>query len=124
MERDPHQILEGIAISCYAIGAQTAYIYIRGEFRLAAKILEQAIVDAYQAGHLGSDIYGSGVTVNVSVHAGAGAYICGEEPRCSNRWKANGGNPGPSRRSRPRTGSTRNPRWSITWKRWRTSPIS
>ena len=79
MERDPHQILEGIAISCYAIGAQMAYIYIRGEFRLATKILERAIVEANQAGHLGSDIHGSGVTVHVYVHVGAGAYICGEE---------------------------------------------
>ena len=79
MERDPHQILEGIAISCYAIGAQMAYIYIRGEFRLATKILERAIAEANQAGHLGSDIYGSGVTVHVYMHVGAGAYICGEE---------------------------------------------
>ncbi len=79
MERDPHQILEGMAIACYAIGAHIAYIYIRGEFRLAAKILERAIADAGQAGHLGADIYGSGVTVTIHVHAGAGAYICGEE---------------------------------------------
>ena len=79
MERDPHQILEGMAIACYAIGAHIAYIYIRGEFRLAANILERAIADAGQAGHLGADIYGSGVTVTIHVHAGAGAYICGEE---------------------------------------------
>lgn len=79
MERDPHQVLEGIAIACYAIGAQTAYIYIRGEFRLGAKILERAIAEAREAGHLGSDVYGSGVTIQIYVHAGAGAYICGEE---------------------------------------------
>ena len=79
MERDPHQVLEGMAIACYAIGARTAYIYIRGEFRLGATILEHAIAEAGQAGHIGADIYGSGVTVNIHVHAGAGAYICGEE---------------------------------------------
>ena len=79
MERDPHQVLEGIAIACYAIGAQTAYIYIRGEFRLGAKILERAIAEAREAGHVGSDVYGSGVTIQIYVHAGAGAYICGEE---------------------------------------------
>lgn len=79
MERDPHQVLEGIAIACYTIGAQTAYIYIRGEFRLAAKILDRAIQEAKQAGYLGAKILGSDVTVNIYVHAGAGAYICGEE---------------------------------------------
>ncbi len=79
MERDPHQMLEGMAITCYAIGAETSYIYIRGEFRLGAKILERAIEEAKQAGHLGSNVYGSGVTINIYVHAGAGAYICGEE---------------------------------------------
>lgn len=79
MERDPHQMLEGMAITCYAIGAETSYIYIRGEFRLGTQILERAIEEAKQAGHLGSNVYGSGVTINIYVHAGAGAYICGEE---------------------------------------------
>ncbi len=79
MERDPHQVLEGMAITCYTIGAETGYIYIRGEFRLGAKVLEHAIEEAKQAGHLGANVYGSGVTINLYVHAGAGAYICGEE---------------------------------------------
>jgi NADH-quinone oxidoreductase subunit F len=79
IERDPHQMLEGMAITCYAIGAETSYIYIRGEFRLGTQILERAIEEAKQAGHLGSNVYGSGVTINIYVHAGAGAYICGEE---------------------------------------------
>ena len=79
MERDPHQVLEGIAIACYAIGSETAYIYIRGEFRLGAKILERAVQEARQGGYLGTNILGSGVTINIYVHAGAGAYICGEE---------------------------------------------
>ncbi|WP_447980755.1 NADH-quinone oxidoreductase subunit NuoF [Candidatus Nitrospira bockiana] len=79
IERDPHQILEGIVIACYAIGAHTAYIYIRGEFVLGARILERAIAEARAAGYVGDNILGSGLTVNVWVHRGAGAYICGEE---------------------------------------------
>src|SRR5215471_618494 len=79
LERDPHQMLEGMVLACYAIGAETAYIYIRGEFVLGAKILEQAIDDARQAGYIGKNIQGTGVTVDVWVHRGAGAYICGEE---------------------------------------------
>jgi len=79
MERDPHQMIEGMAICCYAIGAQIAYIYIRGEFRLGAQILERAILEARQAGYVGKNVLGSGVTIDIYVHAGAGAYICGEE---------------------------------------------
>ena len=79
MERDPHQMLEGIAITCYAIGVQTAYIYIRGEFRLATKILERAVQEAKSAGYLGEKVLGGDLTINLYVHAGAGAYICGEE---------------------------------------------
>ncbi len=79
MERDPHQVLEGMAITCYTIGAETAYIYIRGEFWLGAKILDRAIDDAKKAGYLGSNVLGSGKTINIYVHRGAGAYICGEE---------------------------------------------
>ncbi len=79
MERDPHQVLEGIAISCYAIRAQIAYIYIRGEFRLGFQILERAIQEARQAGYVGNNVLGSGVAIEMYVHAGAGAYICGEE---------------------------------------------
>ncbi|HEU5406326.1 MAG TPA: NADH-quinone oxidoreductase subunit F, partial [Nitrospira sp.] len=59
MERDPHQVLEGIALACYAIGAETAYIYIRGEMVLGAKILEQAIDEARVAGYIGKNILGT-----------------------------------------------------------------
>jgi NADH-quinone oxidoreductase subunit F len=79
IERDPHQLLEGIAIAAYAIGAETAYIYIRGEFVLGAKILEQALAEARRAGYVGRNILGAGVNVDIWVHRGAGAYICGEE---------------------------------------------
>jgi NADH-quinone oxidoreductase subunit F len=79
IERDPHQMLEGILIACYAIGAQAAYIYIRGEFVLGARVLEQALAEARAAGYVGKNILGAGVTIDVWVHRGAGAYICGEE---------------------------------------------
>jgi NADH-quinone oxidoreductase subunit F len=76
---DPHQLLEGIAISCFALNARTAYIYIRGEFPEGAKILERAIEDARKHKFLGKNILGSGFDVDVHIHRGAGAYICGEE---------------------------------------------
>ena len=79
MERDPHQMLEGMIIAAYAISAHTAYIYIRGEFVLGARILERALEEAYQAGYLGSNILGTGFALDIYVHRGAGAYICGEE---------------------------------------------
>jgi NADH-quinone oxidoreductase subunit F len=79
MERNPHLLIEGCAIGCYAIGSTVAYIYIRGEFLHVQHILERAIADAYKAGHLGKNIYGSGFDCDVFVHRGAGAYEAGEE---------------------------------------------
>jgi NADH-quinone oxidoreductase subunit F len=79
MEEDPHQMIEGMIVSCYAIKCRTAYIYIRGEFYLGARILEKAIAEAYAHGFLGENILGSGYSLDVTVHRGAGAYICGEE---------------------------------------------
>lgn len=79
IERDPHQVLEGIILASYAIGAQLAYIYIRGEFCLGAEILERALGEARARGYIGRNILGSGFTLEVWVHRGAGAYICGEE---------------------------------------------
>ena len=79
VERDPHSILEGVIIASYAIGAHRAFVYIRGEFFLGVKRWIKAISDAYQKGFLGKNILGSGFDLDVSVHRGAGAYICGEE---------------------------------------------
>jgi NADH-quinone oxidoreductase subunit F len=79
IHEDPHQLLEGILISCYALNARTAYIYIRGEFPEGAKILERAIEEARTHNFLGKNILGSGFDAEVYVHRGAGAYICGEE---------------------------------------------
>jgi NADH-quinone oxidoreductase subunit F len=79
MERNPHLVIEGCAIGCYAIGAKVAYIYIRGEFLHVQHILERAIDEAYAHGFLGKNILGSGFDCDVYMHRGAGAYEAGEE---------------------------------------------
>jgi len=79
MENDPHQLVEGVAVSCYAIGVEEAFIYIRGELAFAARRLEHAISQAYERGYLGKNILGSAFSVDIVVSRGAGAYICGEE---------------------------------------------
>lgn len=79
LEQDPHQLLEGIMICSYAIGCTHAYIYIRGEMLLGAQRLNEAIDEAYKKGHLGKNLFGTGFDLDITVHRGAGAYICGEE---------------------------------------------
>ncbi len=77
--KDPHQLLEGMILSCWANHVNLAYIYIRGEFTEGAKILNRALDEARAKGYLGKDILGSGQDLDIWVHRGAGAYICGEE---------------------------------------------
>ena len=79
IHQDPHQLLEGMIISCFAVGAKLAYIYIRGEFPEGAQILEDAIAECHKKGYLGKNILQSGFDLEIYVHRGAGAYICGEE---------------------------------------------
>ncbi|HEX6401374.1 MAG TPA: NADH-quinone oxidoreductase subunit NuoF [Actinomycetota bacterium] len=79
VERDPHRLLEGTAIAALAIGCTTAFIYVRGEYLWQSEVLERAIAEAYDAGFLGRGIAGSGIDLDVVLHRGAGAYICGEE---------------------------------------------
>jgi NADH-quinone oxidoreductase subunit F len=79
LERDPHSLIEGIIVSCLAIRSEMAFIYARGEFGLVSRRLRRAIEQAYEKGYLGSDIFGSGKRVDVVLHRGAAAYICGEE---------------------------------------------
>jgi NADH-quinone oxidoreductase subunit F len=79
LHQDPHQLIEGMVISCYAVGAHTAYIYIREEFPEAAITMERAIAEARAANFVGKDVLGSGFDLDIFVHRGAGAYICGEE---------------------------------------------
>jgi NADH-quinone oxidoreductase subunit F len=79
MERDPHALLEGMIIAAYAIGSHKAYVYIRGEYFRSAKRLQRAVDEAYNQGWLGRNIQGTGFDLDVVIHRGAGAYICGEE---------------------------------------------
>jgi NADH-quinone oxidoreductase subunit F len=79
MESNPYQFLEGVAIASYAVGANAAYIYLRGEFWQLAGTLDDAIAEAESVGLLGENIFGTGYTLKVHTHLGAGAYICGEE---------------------------------------------
>ncbi|HEY9413068.1 MAG TPA: NADH-quinone oxidoreductase subunit NuoF [Jiangellaceae bacterium] len=79
MLADPHLLVEGVIISAYAIGANRAFIYVRGEVLHVLRRLQHAVAEAYEAGYLGSNILGSGFDLELVVHAGAGAYICGEE---------------------------------------------
>ena len=79
LERDPHALLEGMLIAAYAIGSHKAYVYIRGEYFRPAKRLQRAVDEAYSRGWLGKNIQGTGFDLDVVIHRGAGAYICGEE---------------------------------------------
>jgi NADH-quinone oxidoreductase subunit F len=79
LEKDPHSLVEGIVIASRAVGIHNAYIYVRGEFGLPYHRIQAAVTEAYAKGYLGKDILGSGFDLDVTVHRGAGAYICGEE---------------------------------------------
>jgi NADH-quinone oxidoreductase subunit F len=86
-EDNPHQLIEGILISCYAIGAKTAYIYIRGEYHKWIKLMQKALDDAYEAGYVGEKMkekFGTDFYCDIYIHKGAGAYICGEESALMN----------------------------------------
>jgi NADH-quinone oxidoreductase subunit F len=89
----PHQLLEGALIGAYAIRAKHVYIYVRGEFFEPAQIVGRAIEEAYDAGFAGSDVMGSGVAIDVTLHLGAGAYICGEETALMNSLEGRRGQP-------------------------------
>jgi NADH-quinone oxidoreductase subunit F len=93
MTRGPHLLLEGIAIAAYAMTAHVSYVYIRGEFVREARILEEAVAEAVAQGFLGKNILGSGFDLDVTVHRGAGAYICGEETSLINSLEGKRGWP-------------------------------
>jgi NADH-quinone oxidoreductase subunit F len=93
MTRGPHLLIEGIVISCFALRAHACWIYIRGEFVREARIVDEAIAEAYAAGFLGKNILGSGFDLDVTVHRGAGAYICGEETSLINSLEGKRGWP-------------------------------
>jgi len=93
MSRIPHYLVEGMITSSYALGANTAYIYIRGEYYYIIRILEKAIEEAYAAGFLGKNILGTGYNLDMYVQVGAGAYICGEETALLESLEGKRGNP-------------------------------
>ena len=93
MERIPHLLIEGMILSSFALGAKTSYIYIRGEYFYVARIVEQAIEEAYAAGLLGKNILNSGFDLDLYVQIGAGAYICGEETALLESLEGKRGNP-------------------------------
>ncbi len=93
MEKIPHLLVEGMILSAYALGANTSYIYIRGEYSWIVFILEKAIAEAYAKGWLGKNILGSGFDCDLYVNPGAGAYICGEETALIESLEGKRGNP-------------------------------
>lgn len=93
MEKIPHLLIEGMITSSYALGANTSYIYVRGEYMYVIRILEKAIEEAYAAGFLGNNILGSSYSLNMYVQPGGGAYICGEETALLESLEGKRGNP-------------------------------
>jgi NADH-quinone oxidoreductase subunit F len=93
MRWTPHQLIEGCLIGAYAIRASHAYIYIRGEFFETAQVMARAIEEAYEAGYAGKNVMGSGHDLDLTLHLGAGAYICGEETGLMNSLEGRRGEP-------------------------------
>ncbi len=93
LERDPHQLIDGIIIASVANEVHHAFVYIRGEYPKPARRLQQAVVDAYARGFLGTGIFGSDYDLELTVHLGAGAYICGEETALLNSLEGRRGEP-------------------------------
>jgi NADH-quinone oxidoreductase subunit F len=92
-EFNPHLMIEGTIIACYAMGCGTAYLYIRGEYNRWIKMVQKAVDDAYVRGYIGENILGSGFSTNLYLHRGAGAYICGEESALMNSLEGERGYP-------------------------------
>jgi len=93
LERDPHQLVEGIVISAYALDVEHAFVYVRGEYPRPARRLQRAVDEARAAGYLGRDVLGTGRNIEITVHLGAGAYICGEETALLNSLEGKRGEP-------------------------------
>src|SRR3954465_2609685 len=93
MERDPHQLIEGVLIACYAVGCAQAFLYVRGEMALAQERIAAALNEAYAAGYVGKNILGSDFSVDIVLHWGAGAYMVGEETALIESLEGNRGMP-------------------------------
>jgi NADH-quinone oxidoreductase subunit F len=92
-ELNPHLLIEGTLIACYAMGITTAYLYVRGEYKHWIDLVQKAVDDAYARGYIGTNILGSGYSTNLYIHRGAGAYICGEESSLMNSLEGQRGYP-------------------------------
>jgi len=95
LQLDPHRMIEGVIVCCYAVGIHTAYVYVRGEYVKPMKTLRAAIDEAYDKGYLGKNILGSGFDLDIVIHRGAGAYICGEETGLIESLEGKKGQPRP-----------------------------
>jgi NADH-quinone oxidoreductase subunit F len=93
MQKNPHMLIEGLIVASYAAGARSSFIYIRGEYVQQADVLDAALREAREAGYVGEDILGSGHSLSLVVHRGAGAYICGEETGLLDSLEGKRGNP-------------------------------
>jgi NADH-quinone oxidoreductase subunit F len=93
MQKNPHQLIEGIALAALAVGAGHCFIFIRGEYWQVADVVDRAVAEAYEAGYLGESVLGTGAPVELVVHRGAGAYICGEETALLDALEGKRGNP-------------------------------
>lgn len=93
MQKNPHGLIEGMIVSSFALGANAAYIYVRGELMYVVRIIEKAINEAYAKGYLGKNILGTGYNLDLYVHCGGGAYICGEETALLESLEGKRGNP-------------------------------
>lgn len=111
---NPHSLIEGMIIACYAIRSEHAFIYLRGETVPVLRRLHEAVREAYAAGYLGKDIDGTGRNLDITVHAGAGAYICGEETALLDSLEGRRGQPRLRPPSLPSRGSTPAPLSSTT----------
>jgi NADH-quinone oxidoreductase subunit F len=92
-ESNPHLLIEGIVIACFAMGVKTAYLYVRGEYKHWIDLVQKAVNDAYAHGYIGTNILGSGFSTELTIHRGAGAYICGEESSLMNSIEGERGYP-------------------------------
>jgi NADH-quinone oxidoreductase subunit F len=93
LQKNPHRLIEGLVIASHAAGSERSFIYVRGEYVLQAAMLDAALTEARDAGFIGEDILGSGHTLSVVLHRGAGAYICGEETALLDSLEGKRGNP-------------------------------
>src|SRR3546814_18839049 len=118
MSKTPHSLIEGMIVSSFALGANTSYIYVRGELFYVIRMLEKAIAEAYEKGYLGKNILGSGYDLDLYVQPGGGAYICGEETALIESLEGKRGNP----RIKPRSEERRVGKECVSTCRSRGSP--